>query len=121
MLKMLSNILSNLFSKPATRRYPFEKRENFRDSRWSIKFDKEGCIFCGLCARRCPAAAIVVDRQAKTLTFDHFKCIVCDYCVEGCPKKIIHHEEQYRSPGVVKTSETLKGEVEAKPEVKAEA
>ncbi|MHB1007247.1 MAG: 4Fe-4S dicluster domain-containing protein [Chloroflexota bacterium] len=104
-LEMLGNVLSNVFSRPATRRYPYETREPFADARGQIKFDMTQCIYCGACSRRCPAAAITVSRPDKTLTFEPFRCIICEACIEVCPKKCIDSEAQYRSPAYTKSVE----------------
>lgn len=104
-MTMLGNVLNNIFSKPATRRYPVEKRAPFKDARGHITFNMANCLFCGSCQRRCPSAAIVVSRQDKTLTFEPFRCIICEACVEACPKKSITTEEQYRAPAYTKSVE----------------
>ncbi|RCX12357.1 formate hydrogenlyase subunit 6/NADH:ubiquinone oxidoreductase subunit I [Anaerobacterium chartisolvens] len=96
MFDMISNIFKNLSSKPATRKYPFEKRETFKDSRGSVKgVDIDTCIFCGICARKCPSDAIAVDRNSKSWEIDPFKCVVCGVCAEVCPKKCLFMDEQY--------------------------
>jgi formate hydrogenlyase subunit 6/NADH:ubiquinone oxidoreductase subunit I len=102
---MLGNVLNNVFSRPATRQYPVEKRDPFQDARGHIEFDMSTCLYCGSCQRRCPAAAITVSRPDKTLTFEPFRCIICEACVEACPKKSIRTEKQYRAPAYAKTVE----------------
>ena len=47
------------------------------------------CVFCTLCAKKCPQEAITVDRPNKTWTLDREKCISCGLCAENCPKKSI--------------------------------
>lgn len=101
MLKMMENVLKNLVSKPATRMYPIEKREPFKDSRGQIAgCEIEKCIFCGICQRKCPANAIVVNKAEKSWEIDQFKCVICNACTEACPKKCIissasHKTSQY--------------------------
>ncbi len=107
-MSMLRNVLSNLFSRPATRNYPVEKRPVVEDLRGHIEFDMSLCIFCGACQRRCPAAAIVVSKADKTLRFEPFRCIMCEWCVEGCPKKCIYTKNSYRSPATSKPVELLR-------------
>lgn len=51
--------------------------------------DPAKCVYCTLCARKCPAGALTVDRAAKTWTLDEDKCIACGTCAEACPKNCI--------------------------------
>lgn len=51
--------------------------------------DPARCVYCTICARKCPAEALTVDRAAKTWTLDEDKCIACGNCAEVCPKNCI--------------------------------
>ena len=51
--------------------------------------DPSKCVFCTLCAKKCPAGALTVDRAAKTWTLDEEKCLGCGTCAEACPKNAI--------------------------------
>ena len=51
--------------------------------------DPSKCVYCTLCAKKCPAGALEVDRAAKTWTCDYDKCVACGTCAEACPKKCI--------------------------------
>jgi pyruvate ferredoxin oxidoreductase beta subunit len=54
------------------------------------------CVFCGVCARRCPVSCITVNRQPPTsadkalghfsgsITVDEERCIACGNCVAAC-------------------------------------
>lgn len=88
-LPMSRIALRNLFSRPATRRYPFVVREPFAASRGRVVIDYQACTHCLACARRCPADAIVVDRAALTWSIDRFACVICGACVRVCPKKCL--------------------------------
>jgi formate hydrogenlyase subunit 6/NADH:ubiquinone oxidoreductase subunit I len=79
----------NLFSRPATRRYPFKVREPFAGSRGMILIDFPACIFCGACAKHCPANSIVTEKAAKLWRIDRFSCVSCGACVKACPKKCL--------------------------------
>lgn len=96
-------VLKNLFSKPATRAYPFEPREYPERSRGHIEIDIEKCIFCGLCMRNCPPGAIKVDRQAGTWQIERFDCVQCGYCTLKCPKKCLSIVPEYPEPESEKT------------------
>ena len=52
--------------------------------------DPEKCVYCTLCAKKCPAGAIEVDRANKVWALDGEKCVVCGTCAEVCPKKCIY-------------------------------
>ena len=52
-------------------------------------YDASKCVYCTLCAKKCPAGAITVDRAAKTWTLDEDKCVACGTCAEVCPKNAI--------------------------------
>jgi len=110
----LPGVLGNLFGGYATRLYPFQKREPFEGARGHIEFDRSKCTFCGACMKRCPAAAITVDRQAKRVVFEPFRCIICEACAEICPKDVITVSSQHRPPAYKKSVEVHQGEVAAK-------
>ncbi len=52
-------------------------------------YDKDVCVYCTLCDKKCPVQAIKVDRAEKTWEFDKTKCIGCGLCEKNCPKKCI--------------------------------
>ena len=37
--------------------------------------DPEKCVYCTLCAKKCPQGAIEVDRKEKTWKLDSEKCV----------------------------------------------
>ena len=51
--------------------------------------DPAKCVYCTLCAKKCPAGALTVDRKEKIWKLDEDKCIGCGTCHEVCPKKAI--------------------------------
>ena len=95
---MLSNILRNAAQGPATRQYPFAARHPFLLTRGQLVIEKEKCIYCTACARKCPAGALKVDRAGKTFAFDPQKCIFCGVCCEVCPKDCLNMSEMHRTP-----------------------
>ena len=49
------------------------------------KWQKEPCIYCGVCEAVCPEKAITVDKAAKTVIFAKEKCVYCGKCIKSCP------------------------------------
>ena len=47
------------------------------------------CVYCTICAKKCPAGALEVDRAAKTWKLDEDSCVACGTCESVCPKKAI--------------------------------
>lgn len=82
-------ILRSLFGQPATRMYPAVRRDYVQGSRGHIEIAIEECVFCGLCQRKCPTAALAVDRDAKLWEINRLRCISCNCCCDVCPKKCL--------------------------------
>lgn len=51
--------------------------------------DPAKCVYCTLCAKKCPQGAITVDRAAKSWQLDPDKCVGCGICAASCPKKCL--------------------------------
>ena len=51
--------------------------------------DTSKCVYCTLCAKKCPQSALEVDRAAKTWKCDYDACVACGVCATVCPKKAI--------------------------------
>lgn len=115
--------LHNLFSKPATSSYPFKPMEYPERTRGHIDIDINTCVFCGLCSKKCPSAAITVNRADKSWSIDRFGCIQCGYCVESCAKHSLTMKQTYTEPGAAKKTDTFvqPPKEEAKPEEKPAA
>jgi NADH-quinone oxidoreductase subunit I len=105
MARFLPSTLGNLFSAPATRPYPFSVREPFDRARGHLEIDIDKCIFCRICAKKCPSNAIDVDKEVKRWTLAAFQCIICEACVDACPKKALEVKNVYRAPSEVKLVE----------------
>jgi formate hydrogenlyase subunit 6/NADH:ubiquinone oxidoreductase subunit I len=88
---MIKELLSNLFAKPATSKYPFVKAEVAEGFRGKQVYDISLCMSCGLCSRDCPAKAIeMVDVEGKKRPLFHLDlCIFCYQCAESCPRNAI--------------------------------
>lgn len=107
LMSFTGHALSNLFHKPVTRNYP-EVKNNFTDrTRGSIMIDVDNCLFCGLCAKKCPADAITVDRASKTWSISRMGCVQCENCVNSCPKKCLHTDRNYTQPNTEKTVDSF--------------
>lgn len=106
-LKIGGMILRSLFKKPATQMYPVIPKEWKERTRGRIEIDIDDCIFCGICARKCPTDAITVNRTAKTWTIERMGCVQCSCCVDVCPKSCLNNVAGYTSPDVVKIVDTF--------------
>ena len=101
-LKMTKVALQSLLSKPATVPYPAARKPVYAGTRGRIAIDAGKCILCLICDKKCPTAAIKVDRPGKTWTIDRLRCIQCNFCVEVCPKKCLTMENMYTAPVTAK-------------------
>lgn len=106
MARMVPVVLKNLFSGPATRRYPFETRAPFPGARGRLTWNAAACDFCGDCQRLCPAACLEVRRETKEIVHDPFHCIYCHLCAEGCWQGAITVENVYFKPDYCKAAHT---------------
>jgi len=97
-MRMVAEVLSNLFRRASTILYPQERREppNFRGR---LGFDREKCIGCRMCWRVCPASAIdmVEDERGPRPVFKLYRCIYCYQCVEVCPVHAIIPSKEYEN------------------------
>lgn len=114
-MKFTGMALKNLFSKPATRNYPAVPREYPARTRGHVENDLSMCILCGMCAKKCPADAIQVDRQNGNWTIHRFGCIQCGSCIENCPRKCLSMLQAYPAPGTKKRTDTYHKDPPPKP------
>ena len=96
--------LGGLFKKPETLMYPVETKTPPAGLKGHVVNDVDRCILCGICQKRCPCAAIVVDKPARTWTIDRFRCVQCGSCVRECPKDCLTMEPTYTPPRRASTS-----------------
>jgi formate hydrogenlyase subunit 6/NADH:ubiquinone oxidoreductase subunit I len=109
---MIKEVLSHLFKKSATGKYPFVKAEVPEDFRGRQVYDINLCISCGLCSRDCPAKAIeMVEVDGKRRPLFHLDlCIFCYQCAESCPRNAI------KSSKFFELASTNKSELVVKPQ-----
>jgi formate hydrogenlyase subunit 6/NADH:ubiquinone oxidoreductase subunit I len=94
-MSMLKSTLKNLFSRPVTVLYPFEKADIPDTNRGRVVWDMQRCIWCRLCEKNCPTLAITTDKASKTQTIVRARCITCRTCVDVCPTNTISMEPKY--------------------------
>ncbi|WDI78361.1 NADH-quinone oxidoreductase subunit NuoI [Candidatus Purcelliella pentastirinorum] len=101
-LKSMWIISKNIFSKPETIKYPYEKinlSTRYR-GRIILTRNKEGderCVACNLCSAVCPVSCIALQKKQKKdgrwypkfFRINFSRCIFCGFCEEACPTKAI--------------------------------
>lgn len=111
MASMLELVTRNFFGKKKVRLYPIEKeRDAYERSRGRIVLNPSACILCSICAKKCPADAITVDRKDGKWELNAFRCIICGECVTACPKKAITMSNERRHSASSHIIETHKVE-----------
>ena len=107
---MIREVLSHLFKKPATTKYPFVKAEVPAGFRGKQVYDINLCISCGLCSRDCPAKAIeMVEVDGKRRPLFHLDlCIFCYQCAESCPRNAIKSSEFFELASINKSDLVIK-------------
>jgi ech hydrogenase subunit F len=93
-----SLVARSAVAKPATRLYPFERREPYARTRGHIEFVIDSCTFCNICAHKCPTDAIVVNKKERVWAIDHTRCILCGNCVDDCRRGCISLSRQPHPP-----------------------
>lgn len=95
---MLNNVLRNFLKRPATRKYPFVKRDPFPNYRGRLVNNVESCIFCRMCSNKCPSQCISTDPKEAFWGYDPFSCVYCGICVDACPTGSLFMLSTHRSP-----------------------
>ena len=103
--KMGKTLIKSLFRKPATYKYPAAPRAFQEATRGHVEIDVSKCILCSICANKCPADAILVNRDERTWEIERMACVQCRSCVDRCPKQALSMEPDYTVPGEEKIVE----------------
>lgn len=110
---MLSDVFRSLFRRPATRQYPFERKEAPDRLRGKLHWDPEKCTGCLRCVRDCPASAIevfMVDKANKRFVMRYHldRCTFCAQCVVSCrPGALEMSNKEWELAGTSKASFTV--------------
>ncbi|XES78526.1 MAG: 4Fe-4S binding protein [Candidatus Bathyarchaeia archaeon] len=115
---MFRRVLSSIFTKPATGKYPFVKCEPAEGFRGKQIFDINLCVSCGLCSRDCPAKAIEmveVDGKKRPM-FMLDRCVFCYQCAESCPRNAIKSTDIFELATTDKSSLVIKPKANHKTE-----
>lgn len=93
-----------LFRKPVTLQYPYQKREIPQRFRGMLVNDIDTCNGCMRCERICPVDCIDVEavgkgkeRKASKFVIDYTKCCWCNLCVEACPHGSLSMTHDYET------------------------
>ena len=104
-MSLLKEALKQLFKKPATLRYPFEKATPPEGLRGRPVWDMVKCVGCGLCSRVCPSRAIEMIGKGFKAEIKHYvdRCMFCGQCAESCPRNAITMTSEYELTGYTRS------------------
>jgi formate hydrogenlyase subunit 6/NADH:ubiquinone oxidoreductase subunit I len=86
---MFGDIFKSLWKKPATEKYPYQRKPDPERLRGKLEYDPAKCAGCMLCVRDCPANAIeliTLDKVNKRFVMRYHmdRCTFCNQCVMSC-------------------------------------
>lgn len=100
-LTLVKEALRQLFKKPATLKYPYQKSDMPDGFRGRPIWDMTICIGCGLCSIVCPSEAVEMIGKGLDAEIKHLldRCMFCGQCAETCPKNAIRMSKEYELAG----------------------
>ena len=100
-------LFGSMLSKPSTIKLKELNSHFTPHTRGHVENDINACIFCGLCARRCPTHAIAVGKQERVWAIERFNCVQCNCCVEVCPANCLRMANESTEVSPVMLTDTL--------------
>ena len=100
-------LFGSMFSKPPTIKLKELNSHFTPHTRGHVENDINACIFCGLCARRCPTHALGVDKKERSWSIERFNCVQCNCCVEICPADCLRMDNRHTEVSPVMLTDTL--------------
>lgn len=91
---LLSSALESFTNSRATVSYPSTPLKLPPEHRGAVMLLAEKCVGCGLCARDCPAKALVLEKKSRgSYRLVHYpaNCAYCGQCEESCVHHAIYH------------------------------
>lgn len=104
-MSLLKEALRQLFKKPVTLKYPFEKLTPPEGLRGRPVWDMKKCVGCGLCSRVCPSGAVEMAGKGLKAEIKHHvdRCMFCGQCAESCPRNAITMTKEYELAGYTRS------------------
>ena len=85
---MAGTVIKNLFSRPATRLYPFVKREPFAGTRGHVEIDFSQLHSLRYLLKAVPDARYRRrPRRRRNGKIDHLACVICGNCAARVPRR----------------------------------
>ena len=100
-------LFASMFSKPPTIGLTRLNEHHTPHTRGHVENEINKCIFCGLCAKRCPTHALEVKKNERSWAIERFNCVQCNCCVEICPAGCLRMENASTAVSPVMLTDTL--------------
>jgi NAD(P)H-quinone oxidoreductase subunit I len=96
-LGLLASLVDAFIQGPETISYPETEIELPNGYRGTIQLDAEKCTGCGLCVRNCPANALELVKESKSVykfIYHPARCAYCGLCEQACHRGAIYHSNR---------------------------